>query len=145
MKYFQLLCKALLNREEKNHFQWYRSRISGRAECVFESKGKTLCYGEKENRSQDTFSLSLRAQEKPENGHMCLKFLKHTGHLPQLSESPTAGRRFQCLRAGDPTGWKALGPGTWRPPSSLLRVPQLPCWGAMAPVPSQLPACSVYA
>lgn len=47
MKYFQLLCKALLNREEKNHFPWYRSRISGRTECVFESKGKdALLWGE---------------------------------------------------------------------------------------------------
>lgn len=86
MKYFQLLCKALLNREEKNHFLWYLSRIYGKAERLT-SKVRTLCYGEKEeNRSQDAISLSVRAQEKLENGQMCLKFLKHIGHLPQLSE-----------------------------------------------------------
>lgn len=47
MKYFQLLCKALLNRQEKNHVQQHLSRIIRRAECFFESKGKDiLLWGE---------------------------------------------------------------------------------------------------
>ena len=89
MKYFQLLCKALLNREEKNHVRWSGTSaelMEGR-NVSLRAKVRTLRFGEKkESRSQDTISLSLRAQEKPESGQICLKFLKYVGHLPWLSE-----------------------------------------------------------
>jgi len=77
---------------------------------------------------------------------MCLKFLKHTGHLPPLSEYPPLEKGSSVFELLTLLDAKRVDPGTGRP---LLSAPGtvaslLVSDGASALPPSRLLARSVF-
>lgn len=84
MKYFQLLCKAFLNREEESHAQGSLGAVRGlrKGRCSSKSEGKDARWCWVLRRAGGTGYISghtgpfMKAQEKNENGQIYLKLLK---------------------------------------------------------------------
>lgn len=89
MKHFRLLCKALLNTEERTHLpNTVLGRISGRARRHVKSKGKDAWLGLEERKyiSGHIFAFIQVSGKKLKMAKYVSSFLTHSGHLPRLLE-----------------------------------------------------------
>ena len=77
MKHFQLLCKALLNTEERNPSPWHSAWQDfwlGRMPCEEQREGCLAGVGRKKIHLRTHFPFHSGLRKKAENGQVCFKF-----------------------------------------------------------------------